>query len=91
MPYFRCANNMFGYCSGEPEFDVEGHDTTKDNYFHGAHCRLDLETCGKYQTILQSARRQADEVKDRIEEWAGCKSLVELIGTLEKEEAKFGD
>lgn len=38
---YRCVNDLFSYCSGEPEWGP------------GGSCKLDPKTCGKHQTISQ--------------------------------------
>ena len=61
---WSCVNNhLVGYCSGEPDFDVQpieklldGKD--KDHPIHtgtffGGHCKLSRETCGKYKTFTE--------------------------------------
>lgn len=85
--YYRCVNDILGYCSGEPELDVEANQV--DGYFHGAHCRHDPKTCGKYQTSLESLRRQVDETKDRLDDWTAFNSVKNLVATLEKKEKEL--
>ena len=78
--YYHCVNDVWGYCSGEPELDVEV------NYDSEGHCRNDSKTCSKYQTFLQSLRRQADEAKDSLSDWSAHKSVAVLVTTIEKKE-----
>jgi len=87
MPFNRCANDNSGYCSGEPEHDVEPSDkmvTTEGGYMRGGHCRLDPNTCPKYQTFTESLRRQVDDTKARVEDWSKFKVVNELVATLTK-------
>ena len=79
-----CVNDFFGYCAEEPTLDVEGSDVI---YSRGAHCKNDSETCGKYQTLTQSIRRQLDEAKDTLENWAEHDCVIELLKEVEKLEA----
>lgn len=66
--FYRCANDIYGYCSGKPKWDVDSKEHQGDaGYLIGGHCRLDPETCGKYQTFKESVTRQVREVKERIE------------------------
>lgn len=81
---FRCANDYFGYCTGTPEWDVEPNPTS----LGGGHCRLNPETCSKYDTFLQSVRRQTDETKDKLDDWSEFNCVKKLVVTLEREEGK---
>ena len=83
MTYLRCTNDYFGYCPS-PELDIEANIETE----LGGHCRLDPKTCGKFQTSLQSFRRQADEVKDKLNDWSQHKHVVKLLSVIEKKEAE---
>lgn len=57
---YRCPNNVFGYCSKEPDFDkdpreVTGEDRTGSpyNYYLVGHCKQDPRTCGNFLTQSQ--------------------------------------
>lgn len=39
---YRCVNDLFNYCSGEPK----------------ANCRLDPKTCGKHQTLKEQVENK---------------------------------
>ena len=53
---WRCTNDMWGYCSGEPELS-EGYVTYGlGNVPIGGFCKLDLKTCGKFQTLAEQLR-----------------------------------
>ena len=61
MPY-RCVNDIFNYCSGEPEFyqkQVETYVTPSQDYKEGIQkdvipvCKLNPTTCGKHQTLAE--------------------------------------
>lgn len=66
MDYYRCANECFGYCSGTPEWNIDPRELD-EGYIMGGHCKLDPNTCGKYQTFGESITRQVKEVKARME------------------------
>ena len=65
MPY-RCANDLFTYCSGEPKSSFKTAEVSVrpscENKNTGIEkktipcCELDLATCGKHQTILEQLR-----------------------------------
>lgn len=58
---YRCANDYFGYCSGEPDWGKRptalklaryGRDLDTGSVAFGT-CKLDLKTCGKHHTLAQ--------------------------------------
>jgi len=53
---WRCLNDVFGYCSGEPERDERHSVYGEDRYSAGGSCKLDLKTCGKFQTLTEQLR-----------------------------------
>ena len=83
--YQKCANDVFSYCSGEPEFNVEA--SEEGDYSHGGHCIQDPKTCSKYQTFTQSLRRQVDETKNKLDNWSEFPTVIGLVAALEKKEA----
>lgn len=50
---WRCTNDMFGYCSGEPEWLREPQETGASGYKASGSCSLDPKACGRYQTLSQ--------------------------------------
>lgn len=58
---WRCANNnLWGYCTGEPEWEQEPGEhpigKTSDTYRRGGVCKLDPKTCGKFQAFTEQVR-----------------------------------
>ena len=49
---WRCLNNVFGYCSGEPKFDMELHPFSGSDYCIDT-CKLKPEICGQFMTQTQ--------------------------------------
>jgi hypothetical protein len=53
---YRCANDTFGYCTGEPEWKerpsevIKRDDHPDETMLLGGACKLDPKTCGKHQT-----------------------------------------
>lgn len=82
MEYYRCANDCFGYCVGEPVFNVKP---------DGGHCKYNPEECYKHQTLLQSIERQLNDVKARVKDWSQNKHFVKQLADFEKvkKEAKI--
>ena len=70
---WKCINDWFGYCSGEPDgaanarmeeraTKVNGMDTiVKINIGMGATCSLDKKTCGEYQTFEKAVPSSPSE------------------------------
>ena len=83
MPY-RCFNDATGYCSGEPEPDVKSSNTGFGGTLMGGHCRLDPNTCPKYQTFLESVRSQIDRTKSRVSDWSKFDLVNKTLATLTK-------
>ncbi|GAI92268.1 unnamed protein product, partial [marine sediment metagenome] len=50
---WRCANALFNYCSGEPEWGKPPKPLGPGLYPTGGSCKLDPKTCGRHQTINQ--------------------------------------
>lgn len=50
---YRCANDLFNYCSRKPEWGKPPKELGVGKYPGGGHCRLDPKTCGKHQAINQ--------------------------------------
>jgi len=50
---WRCANDMFAYCSGEPELSEEYSSYGLGHTVIGGSCKLDPKTCGKFQTLTE--------------------------------------
>jgi len=50
---YGCANDIFNYCSGKPEWGKPPKELGIDRYPGGGHCRLDPMTCGKHQTLCE--------------------------------------
>lgn len=50
---WRCANDYFGYCDGEPEWGKEPEPTGVGEYSGKGACKLNRETCGRYSTVSQ--------------------------------------
>lgn len=49
----RCLNNIWGYCSGEPEAEEGKEIKSGDLTVIEKKCRLDPKTCGKYQKFSE--------------------------------------
>ena len=53
---WRCLNDMFGYCSGEPEA-IEGKEVKSGDLNIVANtCKLDPTTCGKHQLFSEQVK-----------------------------------
>lgn len=50
---WRCVNNLWGYCSGEPKWGKSAKLIESSATYFGGSCKLNPETCGKYQTLTQ--------------------------------------
>ncbi len=50
---YKCANDLFNYCSGKPEWGKPPETLGPGLYPPGGSCKLDPKTCGKHQTISQ--------------------------------------
>jgi len=66
--HWRCIEDKFGYCSGEPDWDVEPH-IVKDRWgteclLIGGKCKRDPIACKKYQTIKESLAARDKEAKN---------------------------
>jgi len=48
--WYRCLNDMFGYCKGEPEFIGEKPSEESLKILNGRECKLDKAACGKHST-----------------------------------------
>jgi len=48
--WYRCLNDVFGYCKGEPETDRPLPKSQDARVLMGATCKLDKATCGRYST-----------------------------------------
>jgi len=76
---WKCINDWFGYCSGEPDgaanarmeeraTKVNGVDTiVKINMGMGATCSLDRKLCGKYKTFLETCLPSINKVPKKQE------------------------
>jgi len=49
---WKCLNDIFGYCAGEPDFKQKPTICLGDVY--GCSCKLGPKTCGKHQTLTES-------------------------------------
>ena len=50
---YRCANDIFNYCSGKPEWGQPPKELGVGKYSGGGSCKLNPKTCGKHQTLAQ--------------------------------------
>jgi len=50
---YRCVNDLFNYCSDEPEGGEPPKTLGAGLYPAGGSCKLDPKTCGKHQTMSQ--------------------------------------
>ncbi len=50
---YRCANDLFNYCSGEPKWGKSPDTLGAGGHLGGGSCKLNPQTCGKHRTILQ--------------------------------------
>lgn len=50
---YRCANDLFAYCCGKPEWGKPPESLGVDKYPGGGHCKLNPESCGRHQTLRQ--------------------------------------
>lgn len=55
---WKCANDVFGYCSGEPDWETppdvrENAEGTKVTGTFGGRCKNDKDSCEKYKTFTQ--------------------------------------
>ena len=64
---YRCANDLFNYCSDKPEWGKSPKTLGAGLYPGGGNCKLGPKTCGKYQTLRE-------QVGDRL---VGIKSAKE--------------
>ena len=53
---WRCANDIFGYCSGEPKWSERCGERGVGLFLAGGSCKLDPKTCGKFQTLTEQLR-----------------------------------
>ena len=60
---YRCANDMFNYCAGKPEWGRRPKSFGSDPYPGGGSCRLDPKFCGKYQTLSEQVGDKFDRMK----------------------------
>ena len=50
---YRCASDLFNYCSDKPEWGKPPKTPGVGLYPAGGNCKLDPKTCGKHQAIVQ--------------------------------------
>lgn len=74
MEYYRCLDNLFGYCNDKPEMINENSNK----------CSKNCKTCGNYMTFLQSVKAQLTRAKEKMPEWTQHKSFVKLVGEVGK-------
>lgn len=79
--YYKCANDIWGYCVGAPEWDIE-----PNAIGVSGHCRRDSKTCSKHQTFLQSLRRQIDETKISLTNWSEHEHVVKSLSFIQQKE-----
>jgi len=48
--FYRCLNDMWNYCKGEPDTDCKLPKSKEDTMLVGKTCKLDKATCGKHST-----------------------------------------
>ena len=60
---YRCANDIFNYCSGEPEWGERPETLGTGLYPGGGSCRLDPKTCGKHQSLREQVGDNTDRIK----------------------------
>jgi len=53
---WRCGNDLFAYCSGEPEWKKKYLEYEGGQILAGGSCKLDPKTCGKFQTFAEQLR-----------------------------------
>ena len=54
---WRCLNDIFGYCTGEPDFKQKPGSVHYPVPWDGVtvtSCKLNTETCGKHQTLTEN-------------------------------------
>ena len=60
MRVWRCVNNLFQYCAGEPTDIyalIEEQRACQEAYFELAECKLKPESCGKCETLTEQYAR----------------------------------
>lgn len=60
---YRCANDIFNYCSDKPEWGKPPKELGVEKYPGGGTCRLDPKTCGRYQTLREQVGDKLNRAK----------------------------
>ena len=60
---YRCANDLFSYCSEMPEWGEPPKELGLERYPGGGTCKLDPKTCGKYQSLREQVGDRTAELK----------------------------
>ena len=60
---YRCANDLFNYCSGEPEWGTPPKELGVEKYPGGGSCKLDPKTCRKHQTLREQVGDGLNRIK----------------------------
>lgn len=66
--FYRCVSNLFGYCSGTPDWETEPEMGAIDDVVkglakvpHGGTCKRGWKECKKFRTLSQKV--EADSVR----------------------------
>lgn len=73
MAYWRCVANIFGYCTGEPEWEIPPVDKTVQRQDGtivaqiktGGKCKLSPDSCGRFQTLEQYTISQVAKLPNK--------------------------
>jgi len=60
---YRCANDLYNYCSDKPEWGKPPEKLGAGLYPGGGSCKLDPKACGKYQTLREQVGNRIAELK----------------------------
>lgn len=50
---YRCANDLFGYCTEEPKWGKPPFELGEGKWLGGGSCKLNPKTCGKYKFLSE--------------------------------------
>lgn len=66
---WRCVNNIYGYCTDEPEWEIAPKEIATGGVGYGK-CKLDPKSCGKYQDHVERCQEELLKAKALGIPWA---------------------